>query len=421
MEISKILKGERLKAGRKALLVATKSYLENRNLALKGLDVEKFKEELRKIRELSIDALEDLLKEACENLKENGINVYFAKDAKEARKKVTGLLRPGEKIVKSKSTVIQEIGLKAALSKKWEVTETDCGDFLVEVCDEKAVHPVTPALHLTPQEIVEKIRKKFGEKVGADPVSIAHWVSKKIRKRILEADVGLTGANVISANGGIFILENEGNISLVSRIPRKHIIVTGIEKVVPSMEDAMKICKALSIWGSGTRTVSYINIVSSPSRTADISKKLVFGMQGAEEVHLIFVDNGRRKLIESGLKEALYCINCGACLYHCPIYRQLLDYYGLDYFGGIGVIKTAFEIGLEKAFERGLYFCTTCGACREQCPVSIDIPNLLRKVRELSAKNGLVPEEYVEVRERIIKLGNPYEGLEDVEGKWYCC
>ncbi|RLG18715.1 lactate utilization protein [Nanoarchaeota archaeon] len=421
LEISKILGSKRVNEGKKALLLAMKDYLENRKHALESIEVNAFKEELREIRKLSIEKLEELLREAKENLEKNNINVHFARDAEEARKIVLSLVKEAKVIAKSKSNVIQEVRLKEALSGKCEVVETDCGDFLVEVCDEKPVHPVTPALHLSPEEITKKIKGKFGEKIRSDPPSIARWAKKKIREGIFKADVGLTGANVISADGGIFILENEGNISLVTRIPRKHIILTGIEKVVPTMEDAMKVCKALSIWGSGVRVVAYINVIGSPSKTADISKKLVFGMQGAEEVHLIFVDNGRRQLVKSGLEEALYCINCGACLYYCPIYRQLLDNYGLDYFGGIGIIKIAFERGIEEAFERGLYFCTTCGACREQCPVSVDVPSLLRKVRKVSATQGLVPQEYVKVRERIVKFGNPYEGEKDVGKKWYCC
>lgn len=416
-----ILKEERLRKGREALENATLAYIESRAKAFKTNDVELLKEKLRKIKELSISNLDHLVDRAIERLTDQGINVHVARDSEEACGLALELIPKGEKVVKSKSNVIHEIGLLKKLEGRNRVVETDCGDFIIRICDEEPAHPVTPAIHLAPTIIAQKIMEKFGEAVEGDPTAITEWVRRRVREEVMTASVGLTGANVISSDGSIFIVENEGNISLVSRIPEKHLIITGIDKVVPTVEDAIMICKALGIWGTGANMPSYVNVISRPSLTADVAKKIVLGVHGPKEIHLILVDNGRRKMIEEGLSEILYCINCGSCLYFCPVYRQLLNNFGSVYFGGIGVARAFFNASPEIAFESGLYFCTTCGACRTQCPLSIDVPDIIRKLRSLSVIQGLVPESAVEMARRIEEFGDPYGGEGVEKEKWYCC
>ena len=240
----------------------------------------------------------------------------------------------------------------------------------------------------------------------------------------MEADIGITGANVISSDGGIFILENEGNISLVSRLPQKHLIITSIDKIVPTTQDAITICKACGIWGSGVSLPTYINVISSVSRTADVQKQLVLGMHGPKEVYLILVDNGRTEMIKENFTEILECINCGACLYPCPVYRNVLDKYGLHYFGGRGIGMTVFQEGLKEGFERGMYYCTTCELCKQHCPMDIDIPKLIKKLRSKAVKKSFETDVNSKMMDNIRTIGNPF-GEELKEGKLpdklYCC
>jgi len=423
MEIKEILESERIKEAKKGFNLAFQTYLTNRQKALEGIDEEALKRELRRIRESSIKNLVALKAKAIENLKKQGVQVFEAKDSKEAKEILLKLIPKGETIVKSKSNVINEIGIED-LEKRNEIIETDCGDFLVQICEESGVHPVTPALHLTVDRIVRVIEKKFGVKLEERPEEIVKWVRSYLRERISKAKIGLTGANVISADGGIFIVENEGNISLVSKLPEKHIIVASIDKIVPTLQDAITICKTLAIYGTGASLPTYINVISSPSKTADIQKQIVYGAHGPKEVYLILLDNGRSKIIEEGLEEILYCINCGACLYFCPVYRQIFDNYGYKYFGGRGVGLISFIFGIEKAFERGLFYCTTCSACKEQCPLSIDIPSLIRKVREIAVKKNLTTKTNFEMVENLESVGNPFgEAIKEKEipDKLYCC
>jgi iron-sulfur cluster protein len=423
MELKEILESERIREAKKGFNLAFQTYLTNRQKALEEIDEEALKKDLRRIKEYSIKNLSALKAKAIENLKKQGVQVFEAKDSKEAKEILLKLIPEGETIVKSKSNVINEIGIED-LEKRNEIIETDCGDFLVQICKESSVHPVTPALHLTVDRIVRVVEKKFGVKLEERPEEIVKWVRSYLREKISKAKIGLTGANVISADGGIFIIENEGNISLVSRLPEKHIIVASIDKIVSTLQDAITICKALAIYGTGVSLPTYINVISSPSKTADIQKQIVYGAHGPKEVYLILLDNGRSKIIEEGLEEILYCINCGACLYFCPVYRQIFDNYGYKYFGGRGVSLISFIFGIEKAFERGLFYCTTCSACKEQCPLSIDVPSLIRKVREIAVKSNLTTKTNFEMIENLESVGNPFgETIKEKEipDKLYCC
>jgi iron-sulfur cluster protein len=423
MELSKLLVSERIKTTRISFEEAFSTYVANRQQALEKVDAENLKRKAREIKERSIAKLESLKKKAIENLKENGIKVFEAKNAEEARNIALELIPEEELVVKSKSNTINEIGLLEVLEGRNEVIETDCGDFIVNLCEEQSTHPVTPALHIPMEKILKKIEEKFKVKLGKSPEKIIEWVRSYVREKINNAKIGLTGANFISSDGCVIILENEGNISLISRIPEKHVIIAGIDKIVESLEDAMLLCKIAAVWGTGTTLPTYINIISSPSKTADIQKKIVYGAQGAKEVDLILVDNGRSKAIEQGLGEILYCINCGSCLYFCPVYRQVFDNYGLHYFGGIGVSKLAFINDLKQAFDRGLYYCTICQACKVNCPIGIDVPEIMKKLREFSVNSKIETETNKKMIENVRAYGNPFGKVEEgkVPKELYCC
>jgi iron-sulfur cluster protein len=424
MNLKGVLRSERTKFAKKMIELASSNYITNRNEALRNIDEKKLKKRIKKIKKYSISNLKELKSKAIKNLEKQRIKVFEAKDAKEAREIALKLIPKKELVVKSKSNTIKEIGLLEILKKRNEIWETDCGDFIVQVCDERASHTLSPALHIPLKKITQKIEEKFGVKLKEDAVEIMNWIREFLRQKIIKAKIGLTGANFISADGAIFIVENEGNISLVSRLPEKHIVFAGIDKIVPTIQDAITLSYASGIWGSGVSMPTYINVIGSPSKTADIKKQLIYGIHGAKEVYLILIDNGRSKMIEDGFGELLYCINCGACLYFCPIYRQIFDNYGSHYIGGRGIGMTMLQEGVEKAFESGLYFCTTCQACKENCPLEIDIPVLIRKLRKKAIEKGFETSVNERMVENIRAMGNPF-GEEVKEGKipkeLFCC
>lgn len=392
-----------------------------KTLADLGLDWEKFRDDFRAMKEGAFRDMKNLKKKAVENLTKNGIKVFEAKDAVEARKIIGDLVAADKIIVKAKTTAADEIGIDEVLGER--SVSTDLGDFIMSISGGRDMHPVFPSYHLTPQEIVKVIKEKFGEDVAPDAKSIAAFARKYLRGKMTEATAGITGANVITADGRIVVLENEGNISLVSRLPDKHIVVSGWEKIVPTVDDAMQVVRAASVFGTGQDWPVYVSIISGPSKTADIQNELVVGAQGAKEVYLVLLDNGREKILEDGFEELLYCINCGACLDFCPAYHELGTKYGDKYLGSKGIILSAFMTNLLRAKESGCYSCTLCSACFENCPAKIDLPAMMRKIRSKLNAGSQETEENKKMIENIRKFGNPFgeNGEGRAPNELYCC
>jgi L-lactate dehydrogenase complex protein LldF len=419
------MKGEFLNEKTKTVLwQVVLEYREKRKKALlkNNLEYENFREELYQIKKRAISQIGNLKEKAISALKENGINVFEAKDAKEARGIIEKLLKEKTKIIKSKSNAFNEIEEEGFLADK-ELIETDLGDFICQIMEEKESHPVLPAIHLTPEEIVKKIKEKFNTDVEPKPEKIASFVRNLLREKISQAEAGISGANAITCDGKILILENEGNISLVSRWPETHIIISGFEKIVENLEDALKIIKASAIWGTGQDFPVYVSIISGPSKTADIQNQTVIGAQGAKQVNLILLDNGREKLLKEGFEEILYCINCGACLDFCPVFHQIGRNYGSKYLGPKGIIFAGFSEGFKKAVEANCFSCTSCLACYQNCPVKINLPDLMKKLRSYLEKENLQTDTNKEMIENIRKFGNPFGKLEEgkIPKKLYCC
>ncbi|MFA5128448.1 MAG: LUD domain-containing protein [Patescibacteria group bacterium] len=392
-----------------------------KTLADLGLDPEKFRDEFRKMKEDAFRDMENLRRRAIANLEKNGIKVFETKGPAEAQKILRDLTAGEEMIIKSKTSAADEIDVDKILGEK--LVSTDLGDFIMSVAKVRDMHPVFPAYHLSPKQISEIIKNKFGVDVTPDAKSIAVFARKYLREKMVSAGAGITGANVITADGRIVVLENEGNISLVSRLPAKHIIISGWEKIVPTMEDAMKVVRAAAVWGTGQDWPVYVSIISGPSKTADIQNELVVGAQGAKEVYLILLDNGREKIMEDGFEELLYCINCGACLNFCPAYHELGTKYGDKYLGSKGIILSAFMAELLRAKESGCYSCTLCSACQENCPVKIDLPGMMKKIRtKLNAEN-LETGENKKMIGNTREFGNPFGELSEdgTPKELYCC
>jgi len=394
---------------------------KEKNKAAAGNEKEALKDKLRQIREYSITSIDALRKKAATNMAANGFIVHEAKDAEEAVNIIKEIAGHEKHLVKAKSNTLDEIGLKEKMEHV-EVVETDLGDFINSISGNADIHPVLPALNLTPEDIADAIKKRFHKKIDATPEAIAEFAREHIRSKISEAKTGLSGANAITSEGQVILLENEGNISLVSRMPDKHIIVAGIDKFVNTIEDAMHIVKCASIWATGQKWPSYVSIISGPSKTADIQNKLIIGAQGAKEAHVILLDNGRSRMIQEGFAELLQCIGCGACLDLCPAYHQLAESFGCDTIGGIrGVASNLVKKSKKDAFEAGAFYCFTCQSCKINCPAKIDLPKHMLKIREILAKEGMEPEKAKEMAATVRQYGNPFGVKGESPKELYCC
>ena len=401
----------------------SQNYLEKRSAALSGWDVGALKNCLHEIKKNSIANLGKLRRRAVGNLQEFGVVVHETKTNDEARQVLSDLIPKGARIAKSKSNAINALEFKSLAGEcSWDLTETDMGDFVVSLLGEGADHPVLPALGISVDEIwefaeeqspkeksqtlhrVKSLTLGNSDSVPRRAEAVVRLLSDRIRSKILEAEFGLTGANAITATGQIVILENEGNISLVSRIPKVHVVVAGIEKIVPTIEDALHVCRCASLWGTGQKLATYINIISGPSKTADIENVLVTGAQGAQEVHLVLLDGWRSGFIGTEFEEFLYCINCGACFNTCPAF--------------ISAFKKIETLDPASCFD-----CTTCGACNINCPAKIDWEAMLKAARAKFVREGKSPKEFGEMIKSIRQSGNPFGKLQEGEipDRLYCC
>lgn len=412
---------ESRKASRDAILKFALEYKAKRDKALAGENEEELKNRLETIRKNSIANLNNLKTRAMTNLMANGFIVHEAKDEAEAIKIISELIGKEKLVVKSKSNVLDEIKLKEHFPDK-EIVETDLGDFINQFTGNIDMHPVIPALNLTPEEIARGIRDKFKEHVEPVPERIMDFAREYLREKIKKAKIGISGANAVTAEGSVLTIENEGNISLVSRMPEKHIIVTGMEKVVETLDDAMHVVKCNTIWGTGQKLPSYISIISGPSKTGDIQNRHITGAQGAKEAHVILLDNGRSEMISQGFGELLQCIGCGACLNFCPAFHQVQNLFGYDALGGIkGVAMQMFQKGKQAAFDAGAFYCLGCQACKFNCPAKILLGKHMLRIKEILVQEGLEPEASKKMAEKAKMTGNPFGSASQNPKELYCC
>lgn len=334
-------------------------------------DIEERKRKLREVRERSVGN-QKLLEKAVRNLEENGIRVIRANSGKDALSALLNEIGEEKVVVKSKSNLTKELNVTSFLeSKGIDVIETDIGDRVIQICKQTPCHPTGPAVNLSSKYISEMLSRFYGKSIGSEPIEIVSALREDIREKIEKAKVGITGANSISAEGAILLVHNEGNIFKVIHRPEKWIIFAGIDKIYPSVDDALNAAKLQTFFATGSVLPSFIEIISGVSKTADIEKKLIKGVQEPKEVVLILIDNGRSKLINEGMNELFYCIGCGNCVIHCPSYSV----YGEEFMGGRFALINALKN------NASLEFCLTCGKCKQNCPVSIDIPSMIKNVR----------------------------------------
>ena len=368
-----------------ALSRAIKSYRSNTNAALKKFPhTIKMAEEVREIKERAIGHMLELAEQASKAIEENKGKAYIAKTADDALNIFDRLVGKGKLIVKGKSMTAEEIGLREHLEERGnEVYETDLGEFIIQKLGSRPMHILSPAIHVPKEDVASLFSKITGQDVPADISILVATAKKLLREKYFKADIGISGANVVAADTGtLFLIENEGNIRLATGAPPVHIALVGMEKLVPTLGDAFKVAEVT--WRYANYTVpSYVSLVSGPSKTGDIEKVTTYGAHGPGELHVVFMDAGRSDLARDPiLRQALYCLRCGGCLYECPVFAVTAGHFGDKYFAGLGAVWAARLTGdLEKGASLA-YTCLTCGRCKIRCPMKIDTPQMVIELRK---------------------------------------
>lgn len=330
------------------------------------------------IKKDTIDHLYDYLTEFCTKAERNGAKIIWAKDAAEANNEILKIIssRQGRTVVKSKSMTSEEIGLNHFLEKNAiEVLETDLGEYIIQLGNEPPSHVTAPALHKSREEIGKLFSEELNIPYTSDPTELTKIAREILRQKFLNADIGFSGVNfAVAETGSIIIIENEGNARLSNTLPKVHIALMGIEKIIPKLSDFDTFIKILPRSATGQRITSYISMINTKRTNEEID--------GPEELYIVILDNGRTDILSNPkYKESLYCIRCGACMNICPIYQRVSGQsYGWVYPGPIGSILTPNYLGTKIAKDLP-YGSSLCGACTEICPVKIEISHQLLELR----------------------------------------
>jgi len=376
---------------RLALSRAIASYRANTSSALnKFPHTIEMAKEVRKIKEKAIGEMYRLAEQASEAIESNKGKAYIAQTVDEALQIIETLVGKGKLIVKGKSMTGEEIELREHLEELGnDVYETDLGEFIIQKLNSRPMHITSPAIHVPKEDVAALFSRITGEELPPDIGVLVATARKLLREKYFEADIGMSGANVVAADTGtLFLIENEGNIRLATGAPPVHIALVGMEKLVPTFGDACKVAEVT--WRYANYTVpGYVSMVSSPSKTGDIEKVTTYGAHGPKELHVIFMDAGRTELAKKPvLKEALYCLRCGGCLYECPVFAVTAGHFGDKYFTSIGAVWAGMvSRDLEKAAAIA-YTCLTCGRCKIRCPMEIDGAAMVVALRKLLAEGN---------------------------------
>lgn len=358
------------------------AYLESRRKAYAAKDFEGIREAIKKAKSYSVDNLEEMSAKFTAKAQELGATVYHAKDGDDVKRYIAELAksRNVKTIVKSKSMASEEIHLNEYLESEGLVpVETDLGEWIIQLAGHKPSHMVMPAIHMSREQVAEVFSKELGREIPVDIKAMVETARAELRDKFVQAEMGISGANIaIAETGTIALVSNEGNARITSSIPQIHVVLVGYEKLVPTFKDATPILEALPRSATGQQLTSYVSLVTGPTKTM-----LQDGTLVDKEMHIIFIDNGRKEMAKDPLfKEAYQCIRCGSCLNVCPVYQLVGGHvYGRIYAGGIGVILTAYMEGLE-AVDDLQELCVACGRCKEVCPGKVPITDLIVEVRD---------------------------------------
>ena len=363
----------------RALAVVRRGWQDTRRRAIDELpEFDELREIGARIRDHVLAHLDIYLERFAERVRTAGGEVHVARDAAEARALVLRLLEQhrARRVTKSKSMVCEEIGLAEAMEEAGlERVETDLGEYIIQLAGERPSHLIGPAVHITQERIRDLFARHHQSDPDNTPEALVAEARQVLRRHYLEADAGITGANFLVADtGSVITVTNEGNAELTQGLPRLHIVVAGIEKLVPRMEDAFTLLRLLARSATGQEFSAYTTIITGPRREGDLD--------GPEAFHVVLVDNGRSDLLATRFRPILRCIRCGACMNHCPVYLAIGGHaYGWVYVGPMGAVLTPHFLGIEKAYPLP-EASTFCGRCEEVCPVRIPLPGLLRYWRE---------------------------------------
>lgn len=374
---------------RTALTRATGRLAAARAEAMSAVDGARLRREAGAVRRDAIRRLPELLETLERNLSANGVQVHWARDGREATAIVRDIARRrgARRVVKSKSMVTEEIHLNEALEADGlRVVETDLGEYIIQLAGEPPSHIIAPVIHRRLEDVSELFREKLGTPATDDPATLCAAARAALRDEFLTAEVGVSGCNfAVAETGTVCIITNEGNGRMVTSMPPVYVAVAGIEKVVPTVEDAVLLWQAAARSATGQGVSVYFSMSSGP-RSAEHP-------DGPDEMHVVLLDNGRSRVLERGYADALLCIRCGACLNACPVYREIGGHaYGrTPYSGPIGAVVSPL-LGDDITEARDLPFASSlCGACKDVCPVEIDLPRLLLDLRADLVRGGAAP------------------------------
>jgi len=371
-----------------ALDSSTARLFGNRSAAWQALpEIEELRHRAHDARLRVIDDLDTHVARFREALEARGGHVHFARTAEEAATCVTDICsRAGAKLAaKSKSMLSEEIGLNHALEAAGiRVVETDLGEYIVQLAGEHPVHILAPAIEKTAEDVARLLSAVEGAPVPAELEALTQAARRQLRQVFLDADVGITGANFgVSATGSICLVTNEGNGRLVSSLPRVHVALMGMERLVADLSDLSVLLRLLARSGTGQRLSVYTTLLTGPRRPGE--------EDGPEELHVVIVDNGRTNLLGTHYREMLACIRCGACLNVCPVYRKTGGAaYGPVYSGPMGAVLLPLLVGLERAPSLP-HASSLCGACTDACPVKIPLHELLLELRKDLVERDVAP------------------------------
>jgi len=379
----------------KALGNVRAGFIDKRTQAAERLpEFEALRDSARDIKNHVLAHLDLYLEHYETKVREAGGHVHFARTAEEACATIVDICKAqgARTVTKGKSMVSEEIGLNAAIEAAgMEAIETDLGEYIIQLRGEAPSHIIAPAVHLTKEQVEQDFRRIHThldpERDLTQAESLLTEARMVLRKRFLEADVGITGANFLVAETGTsIIVTNEGNGDLTQTLPRVHIVVASIEKIVPTLEDAAQILRVLGRSATGQDMSVYTTLSTGPRRPEDVD--------GPQAYHVVLVDNGRSAMLGTEFEEMLRCIRCGACMNHCPVYHAVGGHaYGWVYPGPMGAVLSPSLLGVDKAGHLP-NASTFCGRCESVCPVRIPLPKLMRHWREREYERHLAPATF---------------------------
>ena len=369
---------------RKAMRNATETFGSKRTVAMGSIDFEVLREKASAIRMEVINNLPSYIEKFTTKATAAGATVHRAVDAKAANQIIAGILKDHnvKMVAKGKSMVSEETHLNAHLEEEgFEVVETDLGEYIIQLEGETPSHIIVPAIHKNRQQIGKLFHERLDMEYSEDPQALTKFARKILREKFLTADAGISGANfAIAESGSLVLFTNEGNGRMVTSVPPLHIAILSVEKILPSLAELPTFMRLLPRSATGQMLTSYVSILTGNRKEGDTT--------GAQELHVVLLDNGRSEILKGDCREMLKCIRCGACMNVCPVYRTVGGHsYGWTYPGPMGIVLTTLLTGMTNSHPL-VDASTLCGACNDACPVKVPLKEMILKQRVRRVTEG---------------------------------